>query len=589
MLVYILKIVLIQAIGLGIHFLLLRNQKIFGYTRTFLWTLIVSSFVIPFIEIPVFEQVEIVSQINNLPQVIELSAITNSENAPQSTNWVLLLWIGIGVISLIQLVRLFFSYKKIIRLKKTATFIEPNIYASDSIQLPFSFVQSIYIPSSFIDKKELPFILAHEQVHIDKRHSRDKIIITLLARVFWFNPLFIIFHKELELIHEYQVDDSVTQNHKLEDYLKSLLQSTIYIQTSPIALTHSFFSSPIKNRIIMLHKKAKQTTSKKMLSAASLLMLVLTFLFVQAATSKAQTAHVPPTPPPPPSNIPPPPPAPVTEDGRNDVDENAEYPGGNAAMMKFIGNNMKFTKAEREGIPAGVIYLRFIVGADGKVGNVKSVRTPNGLELLEEKAIAAVLKMPKWKSAIKDGKNVKSEFALPVSFQPDTTSKSVESTDMDTTYVEGNDGRINMVVTDKNVKPQIRKPKVHTNIRPKYARDTSYVEQPNGEIHMIISDKIATANFPGGTNALAEYLSKNIHYPKWSKEKGIEGKIYIEFAIDKNGKIHSSRAFKNTPESAELIGEALRVVNEMPNWEPAYKESGETVKSKMVLPIIFKL
>lgn len=431
MLVYFLKIVLIQAIGLGIYFLLLRNQKIFGYARTFLWTVIVSAFVIPFIQIPVFEQVEIVSQINNLPQVIELSAITISENAPQFINWVLLLWIGVGVISLIQLVHLFFSYKKIIRLKKTATFTEPNIYASNSIQLPFSFVQSIYIPSSFIDKKELPFILAHEQAHIDKRHSKDKIIITLLARVFWFNPLFIIFHKELELIHEYQVDDSVTQNHKLEDYLKSLLQSSVYIQTSPIALTHSFFSSPIKNRIIMLHKKSRNKVLKSSVSFLSLSFVLLSFLFLQCQSNDGK----------------------VTSDGKyeefvpdmgdtiyienpatgelemqiiekveslaivDSVDIQAEYPGGEAAMINFLAENTTYPKEVKEKGISGTLYLQFVVLKDGSIGKITSMNTPEGMEQCETEAIRVVNKMPKWKPAELAGKKVNVHYVLPFQFQ----------------------------------------------------------------------------------------------------------------------------------------------------------------------------
>ena len=108
MLVYILKIILIQAIGLGIYYAFLRNEKLFAYARTFLWTVVVSSFIIPFIQVSLFEQSEIITQINNLPTTIHLPAITVAENAPQSVNWILVLAVAVALVSFIQLVRLYF-------------------------------------------------------------------------------------------------------------------------------------------------------------------------------------------------------------------------------------------------------------------------------------------------------------------------------------------------------------------------------------------------------------------------------------------------------------------------------------------------
>jgi len=89
-----------------------------------------------------------------------------------------------------------------------------------------------------------------------------------------------------------------------------------------------------------------------------------------------------------------------------------------------------------------------------------------------------------------------------------------------------------------------------------------------------------------GIQKYQEQLSAQIQYPEEAKEKGIEGKVYIEFVVDKDGTITNPRVQQGVDES--LNNEALRVVSLSPDWNPA-RQRGKAVKQRMVLPITFSL
>ncbi|MCB0479062.1 MAG: TonB family protein [Crocinitomicaceae bacterium] len=92
--------------------------------------------------------------------------------------------------------------------------------------------------------------------------------------------------------------------------------------------------------------------------------------------------------------------------------------------------------------------------------------------------------------------------------------------------------------------------------------------------------------FPGGMDALIKYMQKEIKYPKEAEKNNIQGKVMIEFIVDKEGQVTHAKVLNGVDEN--LNNEALRVVKAMPNWTPG-EDKGKKVKVKMVLPIIFKL
>ena len=92
--------------------------------------------------------------------------------------------------------------------------------------------------------------------------------------------------------------------------------------------------------------------------------------------------------------------------------------------------------------------------------------------------------------------------------------------------------------------------------------------------------------FPGGELALRKYLSSAIKYPVIAQENGIQGKVYINFVVGKDGQVTDATIMRSVDPS--LDKEALRVVNSLPKWKPG-KQGGKYVRVSFSVPISFIL
>jgi TonB family protein len=94
------------------------------------------------------------------------------------------------------------------------------------------------------------------------------------------------------------------------------------------------------------------------------------------------------------------------------------------------------------------------------------------------------------------------------------------------------------------------------------------------------------AEFPGGIQAIQQFISDNLSYPDNAEKNGIEGKVFAQFVVSKEGKVIQAEIVRSV--SPELDEEALRVVNLLPEWTPA-KLDGKPVNVQFTLPILFQL
>lgn len=92
--------------------------------------------------------------------------------------------------------------------------------------------------------------------------------------------------------------------------------------------------------------------------------------------------------------------------------------------------------------------------------------------------------------------------------------------------------------------------------------------------------------FPGGMQGLFEYMQNNVNYPKEAKNQKIEGRVIVSFIVEKDGSI--SDVHPLTAVHPLLDKEAMRLVNEMPQWKPG-TEKGKAVRVSFALPVSFKL
>lgn len=95
-------------------------------------------------------------------------------------------------------------------------------------------------------------------------------------------------------------------------------------------------------------------------------------------------------------------------------------------------------------------------------------------------------------------------------------------------------------------------------------------------------------NFPGGQEAMMKYLMENTRYPDEAVEAGLQGKVFVEFEVNKKGKVVSAEVKRGVPGAPMLDAEALRVVKAMPAWTPG-RMNGKAVRTRFALPILFSL
>ncbi|MEO9850701.1 MAG: TonB family protein [Reichenbachiella sp.] len=108
-------------------------------------------------------------------------------------------------------------------------------------------------------------------------------------------------------------------------------------------------------------------------------------------------------------------------------------------------------------------------------------------------------------------------------------------------------------------------------------------EEKAEEIFLLVEDKPEPK---GGIKAFYKYVADNIRYPREATENRVEGRVYVQFVVNSQGKISDVEAVKGI--GAGCDEEAARIVNEAPDWNPG-KQRGKPVSVRMVLPITFKL
>lgn len=94
------------------------------------------------------------------------------------------------------------------------------------------------------------------------------------------------------------------------------------------------------------------------------------------------------------------------------------------------------------------------------------------------------------------------------------------------------------------------------------------------------------ASFPGGNDACNQWLRKNIRYPKDAFRNGIQGRVFVQFVVERDGTITHIKVLRSPDPS--LSKEAIRVVNTMPQWKPA-RQGNKVVRSRYNLSISFNL
>ena len=112
------------------------------------------------------------------------------------------------------------------------------------------------------------------------------------------------------------------------------------------------------------------------------------------------------------------------------------------------------------------------------------------------------------------------------------------------------------------------------------------VEEEEVEEQQIFQVVEEMPEFPGGMGECMKWLGKNMKYPTISQENGVQGRVIVQFVVNRDGSIVDAVVARGV--DPYLDKEALRVVGLMPKWKPG-KQRGKAVRVKFTLPVMFRL
>ena len=112
------------------------------------------------------------------------------------------------------------------------------------------------------------------------------------------------------------------------------------------------------------------------------------------------------------------------------------------------------------------------------------------------------------------------------------------------------------------------------------------VEEEEVEEQQIFQVVEEMPEFPGGMGECMKFLSKNIKYPTISQENGVQGRVIVQFVVNRDGSIVDPVVVRGV--DPYLDKEALRVISTMPKWKPG-KQRGKAVRVKYTVPVMFRL
>ena len=210
-----------------------------------------------------------------------------------------------------------------------------------------------------------------------------------------------------------------------------------------------------------------------------------------------------------------------------------EFPGGESAMKQYFADNMQGIKSAK--FISGKVFAQFVIGKDGMVepDNVKLITGVN--PEIDEKVVDFIKGMPKWTPGMR---------------------------------LESKNGTVMKVLARVSMTIPI-------NVS---------VEGEEVEPIFFIVEKMP--QFPGGDIEMRRFIADNIKYPEEAKAQKIQGKVFVQFVIDKNGDVVSPKIARGI--DPILDKEAIRVIQSLQKWEPG-TQRGEAVNVSFTVPIDFKI
>ena len=324
------------------------------------------------------------------------------------------------------------------------------ICVTDHQVSPFSWMHYIVLSrQDYAEHNEA--VLAHERGHICLRHSWDVLLVDTLTALQWFNPAMWMLRQDLRAIHEYEADGAVlSQGFNARQYQYLLITKAASIGGYSIA--NGISHSTLKNRIhMMLHKESRRSHLLKLLALVPIVGTAMALNAETVTDYQYQTPHkkqiikkgkkA----------------ATVKTDGGNEivviertvtpqntecnatlserepvempngmevdktkkafdvVEQMPQYPGGPAALMQFLAQNIRYPEEAHKAGVQGRVIVSFVVETDGSISEAKAVKSVSSE--LDAEALRVINCMPNWNPGRQNGEVVRVKYVVPVTFR----------------------------------------------------------------------------------------------------------------------------------------------------------------------------
>ena len=583
MAIFLLKLSLCWAFFALLYALLLRQETFFRANRGYLLGSAVLGIILaalPVNQLPVPVEDSGLSVLNLPEFAVGVQQVEAAASTWQDLGFLwMVYWLGFTLMMARMLWGLFKIIQMAIRGRSERLPDGCLLIQTEEAKVPFSFFKWVFVPTGSMDfspsgkgaftpqiplssavngtapdglKSMLPntLMLAHERAHAHGWHSADVLFAEILCILFWFHPLAHWYRKALRTVHEYLADAAASRQADRKQYGLLLIGQSQ--SGMPIAFANHFFQSPLKQRLIMLTKKASAPVRALKFGLIVPLAVLFAILFRQAPAiaqvvdekhlefvrdleakgwaltdtvitfnpetyeEKMQIVR---------NNA-----APALDESGKLVYHYAEvqpqFPGGQEAMVQFLMDNIKYPELAKQNKVEGTVTISFVVDEAGNLLHPKAKYYNESSRPLVVEAERVVKAMPKWIPATHKGKTVRCAMNLPVKF---TLEKAA-------------------------AKPVVVDPE-----------------------------------FPGGQEAMFKFLMENIKYPETARAAKAEGMVVVKFVVKEDGSLTEFKhANTDKPLHPDLVAEAIRVVQSMPKWKPGLKD-GKVVRVEYGLPIKFKL
>ncbi|MBY0485603.1 MAG: energy transducer TonB [Flavobacteriaceae bacterium] len=592
---FLLKSTISLTVFLGFYHLVLEREKMHQFNRFYLLFSIVIPLVIPFLT---FEIIKIVPAVQNFETIVEEPFLIPSigisiEEKIDYTPYILSSLYGI--ISFLLLVRFGKNIRKLISKSNSnpnVKYKNANLVLVEEETLPHTFLNSIFINFDDYNNRNIEDELySHELVHVTQKHTLDILFIEFLKAIFWFNPLFIFYKKAIQLNHEFLADEEIVKTYNnVPFYQNLLLQKGNGNQTIYLASNLNYLVT--KKRLIMMTKSTTQKIAVlKKIAIVPILAGLIYFFCVEVvaqekteATTISQKKYTP-----------------------NDKDKIRDsYYSNVRIMLKDLRTNIIINKMYEElSLEEKRSYLSWvpniIIEKEIPQPLFERMKTKNMAVWINGKT-SSKEEIKKYKRTDFNyytysfvHKNARSK-RFPQEYQYTLYTKKYFDENLKNSHLHFSNDTLKMVISNYDRATK----KVSELLNPKSVVADTIVWQTKGKegYNLYVNDSVEKKKelssiyaindieikpeFQGGISEFYKYIGKNFKIPK---EIATDGKIFVQFVIESDGKISNVKVIKDIGFGTNE--ETIRVIENSPKWIPG-KKDGKPVRVQYSLPILIK-